>query len=62
MCIKVFGNQIEQLIKNGRLLAPKEVFQEICRVDDQLRAFLSSNKLIIYKLGDDDAVVVRLDR
>lgn len=28
--------RIEQLIKNGRLLAPKEVFHEISRIDDQL--------------------------
>ena len=35
---------------------------EIVIIRDQLRAFLSSNKLIIFKLGEDDAVVVRLDR
>jgi len=35
---------------------------EIVIIRDQLRAFLSSNKLIIFKLGEDDAVVIRLDR
>ena len=30
-------NQIEQLIKNGRLFAPKEVFHEISQIDDQLK-------------------------
>lgn len=31
--------RIEQLIKNGRLLAPKEVFDEISRIDDQLNTW-----------------------
>lgn len=35
---------------------------EIVVIRDQLRAFLSSNQLIIFKLGESDAVVVRLDR
>ena len=35
---------------------------EIVIIRYQLRAFLSSNKLIIFKVGEDDAVVVRLDR
>ena len=30
-------NQIEQLIKNGRLFAPKEIFHEISQIDDQLK-------------------------
>lgn len=34
---------------------------EIVVIRDQLRAFLSSNQLIIFKLGEKDAVVVRLD-
>lgn len=29
--------KMEQLIKNGRLLAPKEVFHEISSIDDQLK-------------------------
>ena len=35
---------------------------EILVVRDQLRAFLSTNRLVIFKLGEGDAVVVRLDR
>ena len=35
---------------------------EIVVIRDQLRAFLSGKKLIIFKLGEADAVVVRLDR
>lgn len=29
---------------------------------DQLRAFLDSNKLLIFKLGKSDAVMVKMDR
>lgn len=32
-------HRIEQLINNGRLLAPKEVFHEISRIDDQLNTW-----------------------
>jgi hypothetical protein len=40
--------QIEQLIKNGRLLAPKEVFHEIGRIDDQLKEWSKTqDKLFI---------------
>lgn len=35
---------------------------EILVIRDQLRAFLSSSKLVIFKLGDSDAMVVKLDR
>lgn len=35
---------------------------EIVVIRDQLRAFLSSNRLLIFKLDDSDAVLVRLDR
>jgi len=35
---------------------------EIVVIRDQLRAFLSSNRLLIFKLGESDAVLVRLDR
>jgi len=35
---------------------------EIVVIRDQLRAFLSSNQLLIFKLGESDAVLVRLDR
>ena len=50
--------------KNKYLIGKEFVGQkvEIVIIRDQLRAFLSSNKLIIFKLGEDDAVVVRLDR
>ncbi|MBN1389487.1 MAG: DUF4411 family protein [Candidatus Thermoplasmatota archaeon] len=34
--------RIEQLIRNGRLLAPKEVFLEISRIDDQLKEWSES--------------------
>jgi len=34
---------------------------EIVIIRDQLRAFLSSNRLLIFKLGDSDAVVVKMD-
>lgn len=34
---------------------------EIVVIRDQLRAFLSSNRLLIFKLGDSDAVVVKMD-
>jgi len=30
-------------------------------IRDQLRAFLSSNRLMIFKLGESDAVVVKMD-
>jgi len=35
---------------------------EVLVIRDQLRAFLSSSKLVIFKLGDSDAMVVKLDR
>ncbi len=35
---------------------------DIVVIRDQLRAFLSSNRLLIFKLGESDAVLVRLDR
>lgn len=35
---------------------------EILVIRDQLRAFLSSSRLVIFKLGDSDAMVVKLDR
>lgn len=35
---------------------------EIMVIRDQLRAFLSSNRMIIFKLGESDAVLVGLDR
>ena len=35
---------------------------EVLVIRDQLRAFLSSNRLVIFKLGDSDAVVVKMDR
>jgi len=34
---------------------------EIVVIRDQLRAFLSSNRLMIFKLGESDAVVVKMD-
>ncbi len=34
---------------------------EIVVIRDQLRAFLSSNRLLIFKLGESDAVVVKID-
>ncbi len=50
--------------KNKYLIGKEFVGQrvEIVVIRDQLRAFLSSNKLIIFKIGESDAVVVRLDR
>ncbi len=44
----------------GKEFAGEKV--EIVIIRDQLRAFLSSKKLIVFKLDKDDAVVVRLDR
>jgi transposase InsO family protein len=44
----------------GREFAGQKV--EIVVIRDQLRAFLSSNRMLIFKLGDSDAVLVRLDR
>ena len=35
---------------------------ELVVIRNQLRAFLSTNKMIIFKLGESDAVIVRLDR
>lgn len=35
---------------------------EIVVIKDQMRAFLRSNKLLIFKIGESDAVVVSLDR
>ena len=35
---------------------------EIVVIGDQLRAFLNSNRMIIFKMGENNAVVVRLDR
>jgi len=35
---------------------------EILVIRDQLRAFLDSNKLLIFKLGESDAVIVKMDR
>ena len=35
---------------------------EVMVIRDQLRAFLSSNRMIIFKLGESDAVLVGLDR
>ena len=35
---------------------------EIVVIRDQLRAFLSSKRMIIFKLGESDAVLVNLDR
>jgi hypothetical protein len=50
--------------KNKYLIMKEFVDQkvEIVIIRDQLRAFLSSKKLIIFKMGEDVAVVVRLDR
>ena len=51
--------------QNTRYLIGKEFIGqrvEVVVIRDQLRAFLSSKKLIIFKLGEDDAVVIRLDR
>jgi hypothetical protein len=39
---KSVWGRIEQLIRNGRLLAPKEVFLEISRIDDQLKEWSES--------------------
>jgi hypothetical protein len=35
---------------------------EILVIRDQSRAFLNSNKLLIFKLGESDAVIVKMDR
>lgn len=35
---------------------------EVLIIRDQLRAFLNSNKLLIFKLGESDAVVIKMDR
>ncbi|MCK5020888.1 MAG: DDE-type integrase/transposase/recombinase [Candidatus Peribacteraceae bacterium] len=50
--------------KNKYLIGKEFVGQkvEIVVIRDQLRAFLSSNRLVIFKMGECDAVVVRLDR
>ena len=51
--------------QNTKYLIGKEFIGqrvEVVVIRDQLRAFLSSKKLIIFKLGEVDAVVVRLDR
>ncbi len=40
--------KMEQLINNGRLLAPKEVFHEIGNIDDQLHSWTKyQNKLFV---------------
>ena len=40
--------KMEQLINNGRLLAPKEVFHEIGNIDDQLHSWTKDqNKLFV---------------
>jgi len=44
----------------GKEFAGQKV--EVLVIRDQLRAFLSTNQLVIFKLGEADAVVVRLDR
>ena len=43
----------------GSQLAGRKV--EIIIIRDQLRAFLSSNRMLVFKLGEGDAVIVRLD-
>jgi hypothetical protein len=50
--------------KNKYLIGKEFIGQkvEVLVIRDQLRAFLSSKKVIIFKLGEGDAVVVRLDR
>ena len=35
---------------------------EVVVIRDQLRAFLSSKRLLIFKLGEGDAVLIRTDR
>jgi len=51
--------------RNIRYLVGKELIGnrvEILVIRDQLRAFLDSNKLLIFKLGESDAVIVKMDR
>jgi transposase InsO family protein len=50
--------------KNKYLIGKEFIGQkvEVLVIRDQLRAFLNSKKVIIFKLGEGDAVVVRLDR
>ena len=38
--------RMEQLIKNGRLFAPKEVYHEISRIDDQLKEWSKTQDLL----------------
>ena len=44
----------------GKKFVRKRV--EIIIIRDQLRAFLSANRMIIFKLGEKDAVLINLDR
>lgn len=44
----------------GQELAGQRV--EVVIIRDQLRAFLSSNRLLIFKVGESDAVVIKTDR
>ncbi len=46
-------NELESLIKNKRIIAPKEVLLEIRRKDDDLHKWIKNNEDIFIELDDD---------